>query len=330
VVGILEVFKRYGTFRKIFSDVVAFLDREKPDAIVLVDYPGFNLRLAREAKARGIRVAYYISPQIWAWAPWRMRKIRAVVDLMLVLFPFEEKLYASAGVPVRYVGHPSLDRALAVPSREEWLASQLLDTACTYVALLPGSRSMEIARNFPVMIKAAARIHQQSPSTRFLIPCAEEHLRASIQRLLGENPLPDIFHIVDGQSMAVARASSLAMVASGTATLETALMETPMLVVYKVNPLTYLMARLLIRVDHLSLVNVLAGKDIVPEFLQHEARPESIAHEALVLLNDSSRVSQMKRDLQKVKSDLGSPGASTRAAEAIVRWLEKENNATVS
>ncbi len=319
VVGVLEVAKKYHVFRKIFRDVLNFLDREKPDAVVLLDYPGFNLKLAPEVKKRGIKVIYYISPQIWAWAPRRIQKIRAVVDLMLVILPFEKELYERAGVPVRYVGHPSLDRTLDLPSRPAWLQSQKLDPAGRYIALLPGSRAMEVQKILPVMLKTAAIIAKEFPASTFIIPCAGDHLRALIQAMACSSGLS--LRVVDGQAMEAAMVSDLALVASGTATLETALMGTPMVIVYKVNPPTYWIGRMLIRIPYLGLVNVLTKQHIAPEFLQNRARPDLIAAEALALLTDFSRASRMREEFEKLKHSLGESGASERAAGAIYEKL---------
>ncbi len=332
VVGGLEVLKNFTAIRAIFKRAVEFLDRERPDAVILLDYPGFNLRLAAEAKQRGIKVIYYISPQIWAWAPWRIKKIRSIVDLMLVILPFEKDLYVRAGIPVRYVGHPSLDRAAGLPAREAWLVLQHLNPKDSFVGLLPGSRAMEIENIFPVMLEAACEILRKRPETRFLIPCASDHLKSSIEAMVQSSSLNRAFvSIVDGQSMEVARSCDLAVVASGTATLETALMNTPMLIVYKVNSLTYMIARLFVRLPYVGLVNVLAGKQIAPEFLQHRARGSLIAKEALSLLADKERLSAMKKEFEKLRQILGPAGASERAAHVIVEWLQGSRaNASVS
>ena len=324
VMGGLEVLFKYNAIRKIFKKLVNFLDRERPDALILVDYPGFNLRLAAQAKAKGIGVIYYVSPQIWAWAPERIQKIRCLVDLMLVILPFEKGLYERAGVPVRYVGHPSLDRTAHVSARHPWLASQGLDPQARYVGLLPGSRVMEIQKILPVLLDAACIIARELPKTTFLIPCAGGHLEAGITSALQKSLLdPSAFRIVQGQALEVTRACELVLVASGTATLETALMDTPMLIVYKVNPLTYLIARMLVRLEYIGLVNVLAGRLIVPEFLQHRARGPLIAKEALALLGSAERQSQMKAHFEKIRQDLGPAGASDRAAQAVHQWLGK-------
>lgn len=325
VVGGAEVLLKYRQIRKIFYAMVDFLEKEKPDAVILVDYPGFNLKLAAEAKKRGIGVVYYVSPQIWAWAPERIHKIKRDVDLMLVILPFEQALYENAGVPVRFVGHPSLDRTIAVLSREEWLKARGWGVQETYIALLPGSRAMEVQKLLPAMLDAAEIIAQKYPMATFLIPCAGEHLRPIIAAETEGRGLT--LRVLNGQALEAARASKLALVASGTATLETAMMGTPMLISYKCNPITYWIARMLVKIPYLGLVNVLAGKCVAPEFLQGRARGDLMAAEALAILDNPERSAGIQKELDAIRRSLGQPGASGRAAQAVSAWLEAKAKA---
>ena len=334
VMGGMEVIRKFWAIRKIFHGVLEFLDREKPDAVILVDYPGFNLRLAQECKRRGIGVVYYVSPQIWAWAPRRIKKIRSCVDLMLVIFPFEKDLYERAGVPVRYVGHPSVDRIPGLPSREAWLRSQRLNPCGKFIALLPGSRVMEVQKILPVFLETARILSKTAGgagTTAFLLPCAGNHVKEAIESIVRSIGTDLALHVVDGQALEAALSSDLALVASGTATLETALVGTPMLIVYKVNPFTYALARMLVRIPHIGLVNVLAGKGIAPEFLQHRAQGKLVAGEAMALWKDPARVAAVKEEFEKLRRSLGAPGASKRAAAAVMEWFTaKESHAPVS
>lgn len=288
--------------------------REGCAALVLIDFADFNLRLAAAAKQAQVPVLYYISPKVWAWRSGRLQTIKRLVDRMAVILPFEERLYEAQGVAATYVGHPLLDSLEGVPPREE--ARRLLGLGPgPLIALLPGSRPVEIARLMPVMAQAAAVIARRKPECRFTLPVAPTLEEQVIRRYLAGGP--DVA-LVSGAPLALS-ASDCAIVCSGTATLEAAILQRPMVVVYRTSWLSYHIAKRLVRVDYLSLPNLLAGEAVVPELIQHEATPERIAEETLKLLSDSS--AQRER-LAQVRRLLGGPGAAARAAEMLVSLIE--------
>lgn len=307
IMGFTEVVRHLGAIRRLFWQTVRHLEAARPDCLVLIDYPGFNLRLAAQAHRLGIPVVYYIGPQVWAWKRKRIHTIARLVRKMLVILPFEEPLYREAGVDCQYVGHPLLDEyAHSTPKRR-------FDSACT-IAILPGSREQEIRRIFGILQDVARRIHAVHPESRFVVPCVDAQREAQVRSLIADLPIETVV----GQSRAVLASARFCLVASGTATLETALHGVPMAVVYRVSPLTYWLARRLVRLEHIALVNILAGHEVVPEFIQDDATPKRIAAAALRLVADSPEREAMKRGLAEVRARLGSPGASKRAAEAIL------------
>lgn len=314
VVGLVEVLKNYGKFKRIFDQLLAEVARRQPAAVVLVDFPGFNLRFARAVKERfpGIKVIYYISPQLWAWHARRAKQIERDVDVMLTIFPFEKEWYRhhAPRLRVEFVGHPLADHFPKIPNPEPRTGNVIL--------LLPGSREREVAKIFPVMCRAIAfftkveRSFQSSAefgTTRFVAVAAT----ASLARLMQH---PHI-EVQTGNAHDWMRRAALAITASGTATMECAFFGCPMVVVYKVNWLTYLVGRMVVQVDWLAMPNVIAGQEIVPEFIQQDARPERIAAAASDLLTNPVKREQMQRELASVVRTLGGPGASARAAEMI-------------
>jgi len=316
VVGILEVIRHIPTIRRSFGRVVAEIDRQRPDAAVLVDYPDFNLRLAKELRQRGVPVIYYVSPQVWAWKRGRVRTIRDTVSRMVVIFPFEKALYEAAGVPVTYVGHPLVDLVHPAPDRRAFLSGLRLDPARPVVAVLPGSRTTEVANNLPPLIEAAGIVLQRRPEAQFVLAAAPLLDAAALQSRCGGVPI----RVVANETHAVVGAADLALVASGTATVETALLGTPMVVVYRVSPITYALGRRFVSVAHFAMVNLIAEREVVPELIQSDFTPSRVAEEALSLLTDRARAKRMREDLADVRGRLGEPGASARAA-AVVREL---------
>jgi lipid-A-disaccharide synthase len=285
VVGIVEVLGKFPKIRRAFGQLKDLLDRERFDCVVLIDYPDFNLRFAKEAKKRGITVIYYISPQVWAWRGKRIAEIARVVDKMIVVFPFEVPIYRDAGVDVEYVGHPLADLAVCNMTNEEARESIGVSRENTCVALLPGSRSEELRRLLPPMAQAAGLLQKRlGKALEVLLPAADTVEDNLIDELLSGSPL-DI-KVIRGRLHETLRASDAAAVASGTATLETAFIGTPMVMVYRVSPISYLIGRLLIRLDRIGLPNIVAGKMVVPELIQNEATPENIAEELITILND--------------------------------------------
>jgi len=320
VVGLTEVLARLPPIWRAYQLLAGMLRNLRPDLLVCIDFPEFNLRLARAAARVGVPVCYYISPQVWAWRRGRIRTLRRLVRKMLVIFPFEEALYREAGVEVFFVGHPVLDRIKAVPPREACRARLGLRDKERLVGLLPGSREAEVRRHLPVMAGAAARIGTVLPGTRFAVAVADTLSPDSLTPLLSPGGGADI-RLVTGDTYGVIRAADLVIVASGTATLEAGVLGTPLVVIYKVSPLTYLAGRLLIRVPFIGMVNLVAGRQVAPELIQGEATAERIAAEALMLLRDPARLAAVRAELTRLPGLLGEGGAAGRAAEAALACL---------
>ncbi len=285
------------------------LKQRRPDLLILIDFPDFNLRLARVAKSLAIPVLYYISPQIWAWRRGRVRQIAKSVDRMAVVFPFEVEFYQRHGVNVTFVGHPLLESVTASQSREAVLARYGLDPAKKTIALLPGSRHGEVSRLLPPMLAAAAQMHA-SDNVQFFCLRASTIDAADLQRLIGGAKIP----LVDRDRYDAVRAADLVWTASGTATLETALLARPMVIVYRMSWLTYLIARLLVRVEHIGMVNLIAGKRLVPELIQSDVNPTKLIGESRRLLNDAKAHAALVDELNQLRQRLGSPGAADRVA----------------
>ncbi|MBI4313622.1 MAG: lipid-A-disaccharide synthase [Candidatus Omnitrophica bacterium] len=317
VVGIWEVLRHLGGLQRLLRKICDFLDREKPDAVVLVDYPGFNLKLAQEAKRRGVPVIYYVSPQIWAWGENRIEVIRRCVDLMIVFFPFEEELYRKAGVPVRWVGHPLLDQHEHVKSevsKIELFGEYELSFESQYIALLPGSRENEIKKLTPILVGAFKILAGRIPNLKAILFQAPGIPQESYGRL------PSDVRITPW-NMGLIPYCQAALVASGTATLECALADLPMVIIYQAHPVTWWLGKRLVRLPYVGLVNVVAGRKLVPECLQGNARPETIAEAIYPYLTSEEKRSSLQERFREVRKKLGSPGASQRAAEAIVSLL---------
>lgn len=314
IMGFSEVVRSFGWIRKVFRDCAAHIEQTRPDAVVLIDYPGFNMRLAQRAKAAGVPVIYYISPQVWAWRRNRVYTLAKLVDKMLVIFPFEERLYREAGVDCAFVGHPLLDH-IAAWREGKPSASMSEERPLEVVGLLPGSREQEVARLMPTMVEVAAGIRQRFPDTRFVVPCVSETRERQVRMLAEGFPLDTVV----GKTYDVLESARFCLVASGTATLETALFGVPMAILYRTSPVNYWIARRLVQISHIGLVNIVAGHEIVPEFIQHEAVATAVLPTVLDLLTDTPRRAQMLSDLGEVRKALGSPGASMRAAREILQ-----------
>ena len=312
IMGFAEVVRHLLPIRRLFHETVARLRDTRPDAVVLIDYPGFNLRLAAEAKKLGIPVVYYISPQVWAWKKRRIHTIARLVDLMLVIFPFEEELYRKVGVPCVYVGHPLPDHIARYRAAAETGGEMT-------IGLLPGSREQELRRIAPVMFEVAAGIRERHPEARFVVPCVSEARAEQVRALAGGFPV----ELRVGGMYDVLSRARFCLVASGTATLETALFGVPMAILYKTSPLTYWIARMVVDIKHIGIVNILAGRGVVPEFIQHEATRETVLPAALELIGDTPARRAMLDDLRAVREGLGGGGASARAAEKIAALVEE-------
>ncbi|NWF73732.1 MAG: lipid-A-disaccharide synthase [Nitrospirae bacterium] len=292
------------------------LKAEAWDLVVLIDNPGLNLHFARVAKAAGRRVLYYIAPQVWAWRPGRMKWIQRRVDHVVVILPFEPELYRRAGVRCTFVGHPLLDVVAPHYDRIQLRKEFGLDESRRVVGLLPGSRVSEVEMLLPVLLKAAAQLVLAEPGTQFILAQASSINDNLIQALLQHSPVP--VRVVYDKASEVMALSDVLFIASGTATLQAAVVGTPMVLLYKTSPLTYRLARWLIRVKWIGLVNLVAGRSIVPELIQDEVTDERLCQEALRLLHDLSAYNDMKKGLRQVRQSLGESGASSRAAEVVL------------
>lgn len=311
--ALVSIIRRFITMRRLFRS-------KQWDTVVFIDHPGLNLRLAYFAKAAGLRVVYYIAPQIWAWAPWRIRWIKQRVDHVLVILPFEKPLYDEAGVRCTFVGHPILDAVASRYDRRELRGRFGIADDERVIALLPGSRTHEVQVLLPILIEAVEKLAHREPKTKFILAQASTIHDNLLQPLLGRSPVPIV--LVKEQAAEVMALSDLVLVASGTATLQAAVVGTPMVLFYRTTPLTYWFAniviRFVIRVRWIGLVNLVAGRTVVPELIQSAASGRRLYEEALRILEDRSAYDEMKRDLAKVRSALGEPGASARAAEVVL------------
>ncbi len=317
VIGLVEVLRNLpALYRRLFY-LVKLIKTRRPDLIVLVDYPEFNLKLAWWVRKLNIPILFYISPQVWAWRTKRVHKIGKRISHMAVIFPFEVPFYENANIPVTYVGHPLIDSAQCDWSKAEARKKLFLQPQQHLVALLPGSRSGELRRNLPVMLDAADTLLRTLPNTEFVIPCAATLNKCDIEQAVAESGLP--MTLIDGQICPVLRAADAAITASGTATLETALMGTPMTIVYRVNELTYKIMSRLIKIDDIGLVNIVATRRIVQEFVQDEATASAIAIELEKLLTDKPYQQEMIKNLAQVKHTMGDGGASEQVARLIQR-----------
>ena len=294
------------------------LRERKPDLLVLIDFPEFNLRLAKFAKGLGIPVLYYVSPQIWAWRRGRVRQIARLVDQMAVVFPFEVSFYEQYGVKVRFVGHPLLNAVRVVHGREVVLPKLGLDPAKPTVALLPGSRRREVEFHLPVMLEAAARLRSER-DVQFVCVRASTVDAEDVAGMLKNSPFK--MPVVETDRYDALNAADLVWTASGTATLETALLLKPMVIVYRLSRLTYLLARLLVKVDHIGMVNLIADERIVPELVQDDLKPERIIEESRILLDNQSVRVRIVEKLTKLRERLGSPGAADRVAEMALAMM---------
>jgi lipid-A-disaccharide synthase len=317
VVGISEAVRRLPSALRIYRQLTEEAARRRPRLAILVDFPDFNLRLARRLHQHGVRIIYFISPQVWAWRPKRVHLIRRLVERVLCIFPFEEKFYRQAGVPVDYVGHPLVDQVRAKRSREEFAARYDLDVGRPIVALLPGSRPGELTHNLPPMLEAC-RLLPSNPSCQFALAVAPGMTGGQLTNYAR----PDLpVHLVEGATYDALAAADVAIVSSGTATVEAALLGTPMVVVYRVSHVTAMVLRRMVRTPFFSMVNLIAGRRVVPELIQQDFTPPRLAEEVGRLLGSPEAREQMKRELAEVRSRLGPGGAIERAAEVIAGRL---------
>jgi len=320
VVGLVEVIRHVGVIYGVLSTLKRFLKDERPDLLILIDFPDFNIMLGKAARKLGIPVLYYISPQVWAWRRGRVRTIARLVKAMIVVFPFEVPLYQHAGVDVRFVGHPLTDVVGSALSREQACAAFSLDPARRTVALLPGSRRSEVASLLPDMLEAAKLLSERFPDLQFVLPVAQTLSRECIQAFLDPSGIP--VTLTDGRVYDALRASDTAIVASGTATLETGLMAVPMVIVYRVARIThFVLSRLVTDVKHIGLVNIVSGERLVPELVQDDATALNMANAVATMLEDGDYRARIKFGLESMRAKLGSSGASARAAAVVLELL---------
>jgi len=319
VVGLSEVAARLPAVMRALKAIAGVLKNDPPSLAILVDFPDFNFWVARLAKWYGVRVMYYISPQVWAWRTYRVKTLARLVDRMVVIFPFEEDFYRQKGVPVTYVGHPFGETLPPAEPREELLKKWGLSPERLTLALLPGSRSSEISRHLPIMLAGARLLAQALPQVQFLVPLASTAPAELVRDLTAG--FPGTLAVLAGQSYQALSAAHLGVVASGTATLEAALAGTPMVIIYRVSPLTFQVGRLLIKVDHIGMANLLAEEGLFPELIQEDCTPERLAQEVLLLIRNPNRLARMRQGLARIAGKLGAPGASERAAQVAMELL---------
>ena len=316
VTGLLEVVRVLPRTLATYRKLVAEAEASRPDVFVAVDFPDFNFRLARALKKRGIPVVYYISPQLWAWRAGRMHTMKRIADRVLVIFPFEEPIYRESGVPVQWVGHPLLDVSPPAQPREVFLRSHGLDPARRVLALLPGSRGNELRMILPDLVRAAFKIREQVPGVQFMVaraPHLDDRLFEPLHPLKTAGCV-----VVNERADDVLSSADAAVLASGTVTVQAALHECPMIVVYRLSALTYRLGKPFVHVNTYAMANLVAGKRVVPELIQDAFTPEAVAREAVHLLTDAPYAASVRRELNVVKGKLGDAGASRRAARAVL------------
>lgn len=324
-IGVGEIIKKIPFFFNLRTFLVDTMKKEKPDVLVCIDYPGFNMRLIKKAREAGIPVVYYILPTIWAWHKSRGKTIAEETDLAISLFPFEARLYESIGTHVAYVGHPLLDTVHPTMTVEEGLRHFNLHKDSPKVLLMPGSRLQEVRNLLPVMMEGAKEIAKAVPNVEFLLPKASTISQEELDGLIPKDgPVVHIFHdnVYDMMQL-----STAAIAASGTATLETALMGLPTLLVYRVGSLTYWLSKILVHIDSIGLPNIIMGRRIMPELWQDEVTPEAISKDIIPVLLDSSVWKERHEAMELVQKEMGNPGAVTRVAELILRFVKENHTA---
>lgn len=320
VMGVVEVIKKLPQQLKLRSSLIDLMERERPDVLVVIDYGGFNIPLAQAAKAKGIPVVYYIPPKVWVWGRGRAKKIAAAVDRVAAIFPFEADVYREAGANVTFVGHPLLDIVKPAFAREEAYRRFGAERGKPVVLLMPGSRQHEVTSLLPVMLAAAEKIVEKVPGCQFFLPIASTISREILQNIINGYKVEVV--LTTGDNYELMQIGDVAIAASGTATLETSLMNLPTVIIYKVNPFTYLLGKLLVKIPHIGLPNIIAGRKVVPELLQGEATAANIAAEAVTMLTDAAERNRVLADLAEIRKKLGDGGAVDRVASVILEVAE--------
>jgi len=316
VLGITEILSHLPQLVRAMRRLVEKARERRPELAIVTDFPGFHLRLARKLKPLGVRNVYYICPQFWAWRPWRVRIVRRRFALALCIFPFEEKFFGDAGVPVQFIGHPLVGRVAPALCKADFFAKHRLNPLLPLVTILPGSRRSELARHVSILREACVKIHNALP-VQFVVAAAP----GRSETLSDSWPAGLKPSIVEGETYDALAHADASIVSSGTATVEAALLDAPMVVVYRVTPLTALLAKPLVRTKHFAMVNLIAGRKVIPELIQNDFTPGRVANETLRLLRDPAAKAGMRSDLAEVRRRLGPPGAVERAADAIAALL---------
>jgi lipid-A-disaccharide synthase len=319
VVGAVEAVHSLRTLWTVYRMLLEEVERTPVDAVLLIDFPGFNLKLAKALAQRHIPVLYYIAPQVWAWHPGRLKKMQRWVRQLFVILPFETALYREAGIEAEFVGHPLLDLVPSSGAKADACIECGLDPEAPVVGLLPGSRRSELHYLLRPMLQAAAQVRARLTPVQFILPLADTLQPADVQQALETVPIP--VRLVQRQTYEAMQAADVLLVASGTATLEAALIGTPMVIVYKAHLLTYALARLAMRVSRIGLPNIIAGRAIVPELWQYDVTAENMAAQALALLTSPERAKAMRLELAALRQQLGTPGVPERVAGGILRFL---------
>ena len=319
VIGVVEVIKHYGEIRRALKLMEQLATAERPDLLVCVDYKEFNFKLARYAKQQGIKVLFYVSPQVWAWRPGRVKTYGKVIDMMAVIFPFETAYYDAEKVPVRYVGHPSVDKVHPLYSIDQDLARFGLDKNQPIIGLMPGSRANEIKRILPVMLAAAEQVQARFPGSQFILPQADSISDALLESYTACSPLS--LTVIKNQPYDVIQCCNAVMTASGTASLEIALLTVPMVIAYRLSLLTYWLGKWLVNTPFIGLPNIVSGKSIVKEFIQQDASAEKLSAEIIRILADQAYADVMRENLSQVKRLLGQGGGSKNMAQLALEML---------
>ena len=320
VIGVVEVLKHYGEIRRALKLIQQLVSTERPDLLVCVDYKEFNLKLARFAKQCGVKVLFYVSPQVWAWRPGRVKTYGKAIDMMAVIFPFETTYYDAENVPVRYVGHPSVDKVHPQRSRLEDMAIFNLDEGNPVIGLLPGSRANEINRLLPIMLAAAEILQARIPGIQFMLPQADSISDELLENYMDRSPVK--MTVIKNQPYDVIQCCDVVMTTSGTATIEIALLTVPMVITYKLAALTYWLGRWLVNTPFIGLPNIILGKGFIKELIQYEATSENLAEEIERILTDKFYADQMRDNLNQVKQQLGQGGGSKNMAELALEIMK--------
>ena len=323
VIGIVEVIKNLPKFFKLRSFLADIMDKEKPDVLVIIDYPGFNMKLAKVAKNKNIPIVSYISPSAWAWGKGRAKEMAGLVNMVAAIFPFEAKVYEEAGANVTFVGHPLLDVVKPSMTKEESYKYFEANPDNPILMLMPGSREQEIENLLIPMVKSCENIIKKIPSCQFYLPVASTISKETIERKIASSSVKIRLTNADDKNYDLMNIADAAIAGSGTATLELALLQVPSVIIYRVVPLTYYLGKILVKIPNIGLPNIIAGRKIMPELLQNQITVENITNEALKLLKDQEVKDQALVDLEEVRQKLGNPGALERVAEVILKFAKK-------